>query len=193
VPFPEAEARLLLEFDGPSEQEVERDVTLAGEIALECAALDVVLATDEAKRRALWDVRRGIAEAVHEMGVSAELDLAVPRTELVPLVTAIRRVSGAAGLKSVAFGHAADGNLHVHLFREGKGPIERALFGKTATEIYAETVRLGGTVTGEHGVGITSKDVLHLSRPPAFLAAMRAIKRALDPNGILNPGKMLPD
>ncbi len=192
VPFPEAEARLLLEFDGPSEEEVERDVTLAGEIALECAALDVVLATDEAKRRALWDVRRGIAEAVHEMTVSAELDLAVPRTELVPLVAAIRRISGAAGLKSVAFGHAADGNLHVHLFREGKDPIERALFEKTATEIYAETVRLGGTVTGEHGVGITSRDVLHLYRPPAFLAAMRAIKRALDPHGILNPGKMIP-
>ena len=125
VPFPEAEARLLLELDGPSEAEVERDVTLAGEIALECAALDVVLATDEAKRRVLWDVRRGIAEAVHELGVSAELDLAVPRTELVPLVTAIRRISGAAGLKSVAFGHAADGNLHVHLWREGKDPAAR--------------------------------------------------------------------
>jgi glycolate oxidase len=192
VPFPEAEARLLLEFDGSSEAEVERDVTLAGEIALECAALDVVLATDEAKRRVLWDVRRGIAEAVHEMGVSAELDLAVPRTQLVPLVTAIRRISGAAGLKSVAFGHAADGNLHVHIFHEGKDPTARTLFGKTAEEIYAETVRLGGTVTGEHGVGITSKDVLHLYRSPAFLAAMRAIKRALDPNGILNPGKVIP-
>ena len=100
VPFPESEARLLLELDGSSEAEVERDVTLAGEIALECAALDVVLATDEAKRRVLWDVRRGIAEAVHELGVSAELDLAVPRTELVPLVAAIRRISGASGLKS---------------------------------------------------------------------------------------------
>ncbi len=105
---------------------MERDVTLAGEIALECAALDVVLATDEAKRRVLWDVRRGIAEAVHELGVSAELDLAVPRTELVPLVAAIRRISGAAGLKSLAFGHAADGNLHVHLWREGKDPVATA-------------------------------------------------------------------
>jgi len=192
VPFPEAEARLLLELDGSSEAEVERDVTLAGEIALECGALDVVLATDEAKRRALWEVRGGIAEAVHELGVSAELDLAVPRTELVSLVAAIRRLSGAVGLRSVAFGHAADGNLHVHLFRQGKDPGARALLERTAGEIYAETVRLGGTVTGEHGVGITSRDVLFLYRPPAFLAAMRAIKQALDPNGILNPGKVIP-
>ena len=107
--------------------------------------------------------------------------------------TAIRRIAGAAGLKSVAFGHAADGNLHVHLWREGKDPAARTLFEKTATEIYAETVRLGGTVTGEHGVGITSRDVLPLYRPPAFLAAMRAIKQALDPNGILNPGKVIPE
>ncbi len=192
VPFPEAAARLLLEFDGAAEEDVERDVTLAGEIALECSALDVVLATDEAKRRALWDVRRGIAEAVHEVGVSQELDLAVPRTELVPLVTAIREISGRAGLKSVAFGHAADGNLHVHLFREGKDPAGRALLEKTSAEIYAEAVRLGGTVTGEHGVGITSRGVLHLYRSPAFLAAMHAVKSALDPNGILNPGKVIP-
>ena len=81
----------------------------------------------------------------------------------------------------------------IELATEGSVPgIDAATFEKTATEIYAETVRLGGTVTGEHGVGITSRDVLHLYRPPAFLAAMRAIKLALDPNGILNPGKMLP-
>lgn len=193
VPFPEAEARLLLELDGAAEDEVERDVTAAGEIALECGALDVVLATDEAKRRVLWDVRRGIAEAVHEMGVSAELDLAVPRTELVPLLTAIRKISGEAGLKSVAFGHAADGNLHVHLWREGSDPMSRELFERTSTAIYTETVRLGGTVTAEHGVGITSRNVLALYRPAAFLAAMRAVKNALDPNGILNPGKLIPE
>ncbi len=91
MPFPEAEARLLLDFDGPTGEEVEREVTAAGEALLECGALDVALAADEPRRRALWDVRRGIAEAIYELGVSFELDLAVPRSELVALVTGVRR------------------------------------------------------------------------------------------------------
>ncbi len=192
VPFPEAEARLLIELDGAGEPEVERDATLAGEIALERGALDVVIATDEAKRRLLWEVRRGIGEAVRDLGPSAELDLAVPRTELAPLVTAVRRIAAAAGLKTVAFGHAADGNLHVHVYRERGDAKDHARFAGTLREIYAETARLGGTVTGEHGVGVTSREHLHLCRPPAYLATMRAIKQALDPNGILNPGKLIP-
>jgi glycolate oxidase len=204
VPFPEAEARLLIELDGTGEAEVERDVTRAGEIALECGALDVVLATDEPKRRALWDMRRGIAEAICELGTTAELDVAVPRSELVPLVTAVRRIADSAGLRAFAYGHVADGNLHVRLLREGPRTVgpegdrtrsaaqARDLFGRTASAIYEEAAALGGTVTGEHGVGIKG-DLLRLCRPPAFLSAMRAVKHALDPNGILNPGKVLPE
>src|SRR6185295_1004942 len=119
----------------------------AGEIALECRALDVVLATDEPKRRALWDVRRGIGEAVRDYGFSVELDLGVPRSQLVPLVSTIRRLSSEHGLKSVAFGHAADGNLHVHLFDDRPGAVHTpAAFADASREIYAETARLGGTV-----------------------------------------------
>ena len=120
--FPRPRRASSSSFDGPSEAEVERDVTLAGEIAARVRGPGRRPRDRRAEAARLWDVRRGIAEAVHELGVSAELDLAVPRTELVALVTAIRRISGAAELKSVAFGHAADGNLHVHLWREGKDP-----------------------------------------------------------------------
>jgi len=192
VPFPEAEARLLIEFDATGEEELERDVTACGEIALECHAHDVVLATDEAKRRVLWEVRRGIGEAVRDLGASVELDLGVPRTELVALVTGLRRLAAEYGLRAVAFGHAADGNLHVHVYREG-GVADPATFDEACRAIYAEAARLGGTVTGEHGVGAAARHVLALCRPPAFLSAMRAIKHALDPNGILNPLKVLPD
>jgi len=192
VPFPEAEARLLVEFDGGGDAEVERDVTRCGEVALDAGALDVVLATDEAKRRELWEVRRGIGEAVRELGSSSELDLAVPRTELAALVRGVRRVAAEAGLKTAAFGHAADGNLHVHVYREGKGERDEARFSAATTAIYAEACRLGGTVTGEHGVGVAAKDVLPLRLAPAALAAMKAVKNALDPLGILNPGKIFP-
>lgn len=190
VPFPEAEARLLVEFDGGGEAEVERDVEAAGEIALECGALDVVLATDEPKRRLLWEVRRGIGEAVRDLGPSVELDLAVPRTELVGLVEGVRRIAGAAGLRAVVFGHAADGNLHVHLFHEGESTGDKARFQATVGAVYAEAIRLGGTVTGEHGVGLTSRAYMPMLRSRAYLDVLRAIKSALDPNGILNPGKL---
>jgi glycolate oxidase len=193
VPFPQAEARILLDFDGGCDDEVERDVTAAGEILLECGALDVALATDEAKRRTLWDVRRDIAEAIHELGVTVELDLAVPRSELVPLVRSVRRIAEESKLGAFAYGHAADGNLHVRLLREGPAPLAAGDFGNAVKAIYAEAVRLGGTITGEHGVGLTLRDLLPMRRPPAFLAAMRAIKHALDPNGILNPGKVIPE
>jgi glycolate oxidase len=192
VPFPEAEARLLLDFDGASEGEVEREVTTAGEILLECGALDVALAADEPRRRALWDVRRGSAEAILELGLSFELDLAVPRSELVPLVQAVRRHAEAARLRAFAYGHAADGNLHVRLLREGAADRDGAGFESVVAAIYGEAVRLGGTITGEHGVGVTLRDLLPIRRPPAFLAAMHAVKAALDPNGILNPGKVIP-
>ena len=192
VPYPEAEARILLDFDGASDEEVERDVTRSGEILLEHGALDVALATDEAKRRALWDVRRGIAEAIHDLGVSVEMDVAVPRSELVSLVEGVRRIATAEGLQPFCYGHAADGNLHVRLLRQGHGAAGSERFDAAVTSIYTEAVRLGGTITGEHGVGLTLRDFLPIRRPPAFLAAMRAVKSALDPKGILNPGKLVP-
>ncbi len=192
VPFPEAEARLLVEFDGGGDEEVERDVTRCGEVVLEAGALDVVLATDEAKRRELWEVRRGIGEAVRELGSSSELDLAVPRTTLAELVRGVRRLAGEAGLQTAAFGHAADGNLHVHVYREGNGGGDEARFAAATRAIYAEACRLGGTVTGEHGVGVAARDALPLRLSPATLAAMKAVKDALDPLGILNPGKVFP-
>lgn len=191
VPFPEAEARLLVEFDGGGDAEVERDVEAAGGIALDCGAIDVVLATDEAKRRLLWEVRRGIGDAVRDLGSSVELDLAVPRTELATLIEGVRRIGYAAGLRVVVFGHAADGNLHVHLFHHGESKGDSARFQATVGAVYAEAIRLGGTVTAEHGVGLTSRDYLPVLRSPAYLGVLRAIKSALDPNGILNPGKLL--
>ncbi len=193
VPFPEAEARILLDFDGGSDEEVERDVTRCGEILLGCGALDVALATDEAKRRTLWDVRRGIAEAIHDLGVSVELDLAVPRSEMVPLIEGVRRIASAADLHPFCYGHAADGNLHVRLLCEGGEGCLSRLFDESVGAIYAEAVRLGGTITGEHGVGLILRDLLPMRRDEAFVSAMRAVKTALDPNGILNPGKLVPE
>ena len=193
VPVPEAEARLLVELDGGGDEEVERDATSAGEVALECGALDVVVATDEAKRRLLWEVRRGIGEAVRDLGPSSELDLAVPRTELAALVSGVRRLAADAGLRTACFGHASDGNLHVHLYfpREALAA-DAERFDAAKRAVYAEAARLGGTVTGEHGVGVTSRDVLPLCRDATYLDALRAVKEALDPRGTLNPGKLHP-
>ncbi|HUM03475.1 MAG TPA: FAD-linked oxidase C-terminal domain-containing protein, partial [Thermoanaerobaculia bacterium] len=98
----------------------------------------------------------------------------------------------AAGLHPFCYGHAADGNLHVRLLREGREEAESRRIEEAVTAIYAEAVRLGGTITAEHGVGLILRELLPLRRDAPFLSAMRAIKQALDPNGILNPGKVLP-
>ena len=116
----------------------------------------------------------------------------MPRSELAGLVEGVRRIAKEAGLAPFAYGHAADGNLHVRLLREGSAGSDADAFDEAVRAIYSEAVRLGGTITGEHGVGVTLRDLLPLRRPPPFLAAMRAIKLALDPNGILNPGKVIP-
>jgi FAD/FMN-containing dehydrogenase len=123
--------------------------------------------------------------------VSVELDLAVPRSELVALVEGVRRIASASALRPFCYGHAADGNLHVRLLCEGRGDAGSKVFDEAVNAISAEAVRLGGTITGEHGVGVVLKELLPLRRDAAFLAVMRAIKQALDPNGILNPGKVL--
>jgi glycolate oxidase len=129
---------------------------------------------------------------VRELGSSSELDLAVPRSELAALVRGVRRLAAEAGLSTAAFGNAADGNLHVHVYREGKGDDDEARFAAATRAISAEACRLGGTATGGHGVGAAARDVLSLSLAPPVLAAMRAVKDALDPLGILNPGKVFP-
>jgi FAD/FMN-containing dehydrogenase len=179
----------------------------AGYLLLECAAdedptdqlaalldgapevADAVLVTDASGRRRLWQLREGHTEAVAAEGIPHKLDVSVPLDRLAQLVAgvppSVARVDG--GARAILFGHAGDGNLHVNL-------LGLAADDQRADEAVLRLVaRLGGSVSAEHGIGVAKRRWLGLTRGPADIAAMRAVKRALDPAGLLNPGVLFPE
>ena len=123
-----------------------------------------------------------------------EEDTVVPRGELPALLCKVKALGREHGFRSVCYGHAGDGNLHVNILRDD---LDDATWNQTLSvairELFGEVVRLGGTLSGEHGIGYVQKNYMDLACSPAQIAVMRGIKDVLDPKGILNPGKVLPD
>ncbi len=148
---------------------------------------DAVVATDTAARERLWLLREGHTEAIGREGVPHKLDVALPVGRLAEFADVVReRVDAVApGARTILFGHALDGNLHVNVL--GPGPDDDAV----DEAVLRLTLELGGSISAEHGIGVAKARWLSLDRTAAELAAMRAIKRALDPDGILNPGVLL--
>jgi glycolate oxidase len=118
----------------------------------------------------------------------------VPRTRIPDALRAVDEVCAPLGVRAISYGHAGDGNLHVNLLR---GELEenewRARRDRACREVIARIVALGGTISGEHGIGLVARDLVPLQLGAAELRLLRGIKRAFDPNGILNPGKLIPD
>lgn len=187
----DANAHLFVEADGFEEDAVTRDAERFGEILLSSGALDVRVAMAEREVRDFWRLRRAVGEAVKSLGPYAEEDCTVPRSKLPELLAAVRRVAVRHRLDAVCYGHAADGNIHVNVVQPA-GQRERwmAERGRAVEEIFREVVALGGTITGEHGVGVTQRAYLALRHSPEVIAAMRAVKTLFDPGGVMNPGKI---
>ncbi|RMG13316.1 MAG: FAD-binding protein [Planctomycetota bacterium] len=190
----EAEATLLLEVDGQREEDVDRDAMALGELCLQLGADDVLLAQSPAHARELWAIRRAMGEAVKAQGPYREYDVSVPRARIPEALRAIDEVTARHGVRHLSYGHAGDGNLHVNVLRDGLSP-ERweAVLAACGPEIIRRIVALGGTISGEHGIGCVQRELMPLRLGPAELRLCRAIKQAFDPQGILNPGKLLPD
>jgi FAD/FMN-containing dehydrogenase len=161
---------------------------LVAELAIAVAAIpeirDSAVATDERTRDRFWQYREGHAEAINANGVPHKLDVTLPFDRLAEFEVAVRaRVASVApAARVILFGHIGDGNLHVNVL--GPAP------GDTAVDdaVLDLVVALGGSISAEHGIGVAKRDALARSRPAAELAAMRAVKQALDPRGVLNPG-----
>ena len=157
--------------------------------ALEAAGIDdALIADDTASRERLWRLRESHTEAISAAGVPHKLDVGVPLARLAEFLHRVPEAARAAGrdTRTILFGHLGDGNVHVNVLGPEPGD-ERA--DLAVLELVAAC---GGTISAEHGVGVAKAAHLGLVRPPEELAAMRAIKRALDPHGIMNPGKLVP-
>lgn len=148
-------------------------------------------ASDPGEAETLWEIRRACSPAMFRLANSKlNEDIVVPLENYLPLFDAMREVTRETGLQTPIFGHAADGNFHVHIMYNREDPQERELAQKAIFRVMQAVVGLGGVITGEHGIGLAKSPFLTLQHSPAEIAAMRAVKQALDPNNILGRGKI---
>ncbi|MGF1451843.1 MAG: FAD-binding oxidoreductase, partial [Opitutales bacterium] len=186
--FPEA-SLLLIELDGHPAQVAEDGERLAGLLEPAAAAVTFAQSPDEAE--ALWRARRKCSPAMFEMGnTKLNEDIVVPPGAYHELIAATLAIKAATGLATPTFGHAADGNFHVHImYDHGNADQERAA-AEALHQLMEKVVALGGTISGEHGIGLAKSPFLRLQHSEAELGAMQRIKAALDPNNVLNPDKV---
>ncbi len=188
----DAEALLLIEDDGPIEV-VERHGKTMAEICMAKGASGVTVARDEKEAEDLWRARRAISPSLRKINPhKINEDIAVPRSKLPELVHAVREVAGRYRVKNANFGHAGDGNLHFNILYNADDPDESGRAHRAAEEIFKMAVELGGTISGEHGIGLTKKPFIGMELGDLGISVMKRIKKAFDPNGIMNPGKILP-
>ena len=184
-------AHLLIELDGQDLDQLYKEAEAVYGV-LEGYDIDEILLADTAGQKDdLWRIRRNIGNSVRYNSVYKEEDTVVPRAELPTLLAGVKEIGRRYGFTSVCYGHAGDGNLHVNIIR---GDLDDEMWNvglrQPITEIFELCVRLGGTISGEHGIGLVQKGYIGIALQEANLNLMRGIKHVFDPHGILNPGKI---
>jgi glycolate oxidase len=184
-------AHLLIEVDGFDSEQLMKDCEGILNVLENFETDEILFADSEAQKNALWSLRRKAGEAVKSQSIYKEEDTVVPRFALPDLLGHVKRIGKKYGFQSVCYGHAGDGNLHVNILKgdlsdeqwENELPI-------AIRELFTEVVKLGGTISGEHGIGLVQKPFMDIAFPEVTLNLMREIKRVFDPKNILNPGKI---
>ena len=188
---PKNAAHLLIEVDGHDPDLLMQDCERIVEV-LEPFPTDEVLFAESAKQKeGLWSLRRKVSEAVKARSVYKEEDTVVPRYQLPELLDHVKRIGREYGFESICYGHAGDGNLHVNILRGDLSDQQwREEIPQAIRELFTEVRELGGTISGEHGIGVVQQPYMDIMFPQVTLDLMRSIKAVFDPQGILNPGKI---
>ena len=185
------EAHLIIEVDGNNMDTLMTDMEAIADLLQKYEAGEIFLADDAQQKAELWKLRRRVAEDVKIAGYTIEEDTVVPRAELPKLIRGIKALGKKYDFHAVCYGHAGDGNLHVRIKKEGHPNSYNNPEMQKILKAFFELVReLGGTISGEHGIGLVQKNYMNIVFKEANLRLMRGIKKAFDPNNILNPGKI---
>jgi glycolate oxidase len=188
---PEVQAYLLIEVDGNHMEDLMKEVETISEVLYNLQAIDVLFAETAAQKEYFWKLRRSIGEATKHNNTYKEEDTVVPRGTLPELFKGVKEIGTRYGFRSVCYGNAGDGNLHVNILKDD---LSEEFWNHTLDaaiiEIFTLCKKLGGTISGEHGIGLVQQKFMPVVMPAANLELMKAIKLAFDPNQILNPGKV---
>jgi glycolate oxidase len=185
-------AHLLIEVDGNDKDVLMKEMEAIAEVMAKFDVGDILFADSVAQKQELWKLRRKINESIKMNAISKEQDTVVPRAELSKLVGGIKDLGVKYGFRSICYGHAGDGNLHIRIL---KGSFTEEQWNgeyikKAIAEIFSLCRQLGGTISGEHGIGFIQQEYMNLVFTEKALDIQRQIKKVFDPNNILNPGKM---
>lgn len=190
----EIQAHLLIEVDGNYPDSLMLDCEKISDVVQQFGSGEILFADDETQKTQLWKLRRKVAEAVKSNSVYKEEDTVVPRYHLPELLRGVKEIGRRFGFRSVCYGHAGDGNLHVNIIKGELSDHDWNIeLPKAIREIFDLTISLGGTLSGEHGIGLVQKNYMDIPFNIREISVLRAIKSVFDPLGILNPGKIIPD
>ncbi len=193
LPIPgEAGAMLLIELDG-DEVLVEQETAKVQDVCEYGGAIGFKVASDNKEAESLWEARRDISPSLLRLRPhKISEDVVVPRSKMAEFVAYLNRQGARYGLPIPAFGHAGDGNVHVNIMLDKENSRELEDAHILIRELFGKVIQMGGTITGEHGIGITKAAYLGMEITPEGIELMHRIKKAFDPQGILNPGKIFP-
>lgn len=188
------EAYLLIELDGNDKTILFNNSEKLYSLFENYNCGEILLAESDSEKNKLWKVRRNIALAVKSFSVYKEEDTVVPRDKLPELMNGVKAIGEKYNFESICYGHAGDGNLHVNILKHNLSDEDwNIIVKKGIREIFNLCVKLGGTISGEHGIGLVQKEYIDIPFTKETIKIQKGIKKLLDPNNIMNPGKIFPD
>src|SRR5688572_13912599 len=187
----DVEAHLIIELDGNDPDVLMKEIEAIATLLAGFNAGDIYFAEDAQQKEELWKCRRRVAEAVKIVGYTIEEDTVVPRAELPALIRGVKKLGKQFDVESVCYGHAGDGNLHIRIRKQGTAnSMDNPHIIAAIRALFEVVHSLGGTISGEHGIGLLQKEYMDIVFSHQHLTLMRGIKKTFDPNNILNAGKI---